>query len=138
MAPSGTSEIEMKILHQGDVARAPVDPSNFSGPGWMQRAGGYDDEPGIKLFRVHFEPGTRTHWHVHSGPQLLHVIEGRCLVQRKGGPVEVLETGDVAIVEPGEVHWHGADPSGPMTHLAVNVASETTWLGPGDDGPADA
>ena len=84
----------------------------------------------LACIRLFFEPGTRTNWHVHTGPQLLHVVEGRCLLQSKGGPVEALETGDVAIVEPGEVHWHGADRSGPMVHLAINVASETTWMEP--------
>jgi quercetin dioxygenase-like cupin family protein len=76
---------------------------------------------------VRFEPGAHTHWHTHSGGQLLQIIEGRARVQAWGEPMQSLSTGDTAIAPPGEKHWHGAGAEGPMTQLAV-TSGEVTWL----------
>jgi hypothetical protein len=32
------------------------------------------------------------------------------MVQRRGGPIEVIRPGDRVFFEPGEDHWHGAVP----------------------------
>jgi quercetin dioxygenase-like cupin family protein len=105
-----------------------ADPKTFTGRARIKRMGGAGSSPGVKLYRVAFEPGARTHWHVHSGPQLLVVVEGPCLVQRWNGPLETARSGDVVHIAPGEKHWHGAGHGGPATHIAVNVDAETTWL----------
>ena len=76
---------------------------------------------------VRFEPGAHTHWHQHSGGQLLHIIEGSARVQAWGEEVQSLSAGDTAIAPPGEKHWHGASADGPMTQLAV-TSGEVTWL----------
>jgi quercetin dioxygenase-like cupin family protein len=57
---------------------------------------------------VHFMPGARTAWHRHPLGQSLFVIEGIGLVQRRGGPIEVIRPGDRVYIEPDEEHWHGA------------------------------
>jgi quercetin dioxygenase-like cupin family protein len=41
------------------------------------------------------------------------------MVQRWQGPVEEIHPGDVISSPPGEKHWHGATPTTPMTHIAV-------------------
>jgi quercetin dioxygenase-like cupin family protein len=68
---------------------------------------------------VHFTPGARTAWHTHPNGQTIYVTEGVGLVQRRGGPVEIIRPGDRVFFEPGEDHWHGAVPDRFMTHLAL-------------------
>jgi quercetin dioxygenase-like cupin family protein len=80
---------------------------------------------------VHFTPGARTAWHTHPNGQTIYVTEGRGLCQRRGGPVEVIRPGDRVFFEPSEDHWHGAEPSRFMTHLAMldvdDEGNNATW-----------
>jgi quercetin dioxygenase-like cupin family protein len=68
---------------------------------------------------VTFEPGARTAWHTHPLGQTLIVTAGCGLVQRWGGPIELIRPGDVVWFPPGEKHWHGAPPTTAMTHIAI-------------------
>jgi quercetin dioxygenase-like cupin family protein len=68
---------------------------------------------------VTFEPGARTAWHTHPLGQTLLVTFGRGWVQREGGPIEEIGTGDVVWFPPGEKHWHGAAPTTAMAHIAI-------------------
>lgn len=80
---------------------------------------------------VHFTPGARTAWHIHPNGQTIYVTEGIGLVQRRGGPIEVIYPGDRVFFSPGEEHWHGAAPTRFMTHLAMHDVPENgtaaTW-----------
>ena len=89
---------------------------------------GVSDDPRVNVYRVAFEAGTRTAWHSHSGPQLLLIVEGRCRLQKEGGPIQEIATGGTVCIAPGEKHWHGATPAAPMTHLAININAMTDWL----------
>jgi quercetin dioxygenase-like cupin family protein len=68
---------------------------------------------------VTFEPGARTAWHTHPLGQNLIVTAGRGLVQRWGGSIEEVRSGDVIWFLPGEKHWHGATATTAMTHIAI-------------------
>ncbi|MEU4344037.1 cupin domain-containing protein [Nocardia sp. NPDC023852] len=68
---------------------------------------------------VRFAPGARTRWHRHPVGQVLVVTDGAGLVQRRGGSVETIRTGDTVRIEADEWHWHGATPDKSMTHLAI-------------------
>jgi quercetin dioxygenase-like cupin family protein len=68
---------------------------------------------------VRFAPGAHTAWHKHPLGQMLFVLEGEGLVQRRGGPVEVIRPGDRVWTEPNEEHWHGATASSFMAHMAL-------------------
>ncbi|RXT24350.1 cupin [Rhizobium leguminosarum] len=68
---------------------------------------------------VTFEPGARTAWHTHPLGQTLIVTSGCGRVQREGGPVEEIRSGDVVCFAPGERHWHGASPTTAVTHIAI-------------------
>ncbi len=68
---------------------------------------------------VTFEPGARTAWHTHPLGQTLIITAGFGRAQRDGGPIEELRPGDVVWFAPGERHWHGASPTTPMTHTAI-------------------
>lgn len=80
---------------------------------------------------VHFTPGARTAWHTHPNGQTIFVIEGVGLAQRRGGPIEVIRSGDRVFFEPGEHHWHGAAPTRFMTHIAMldvdDKGTNATW-----------
>jgi quercetin dioxygenase-like cupin family protein len=73
---------------------------------------------------VRFAPGARTRWHRHPVGQVLVITEGTGLVQRHGGEVETIRTGDTVRIEAGEWHWHGATPNCAMTHLAIEELPE--------------
>ncbi len=123
----------MRTARLTELGSEPSDPSTFVGQARLTRMPGLSDQPVVQGFRVEFQPAARTNWHTHSGPQLLIVVSGTCRLQKAGGPVEELATGDVACIAPGECHWHGASPDGVMTHVAINIDSTTTWLAPVTD-----
>ena len=104
------------------------DPKTFTGEATLIRLNGLADDPGINAYRVAFQPRARTDWHTHSGIQLLIILDGVCRLQTDGGAVTEINAGDVVSIEPDERHWHGASDREPMTHLAVNVASTTSWF----------
>ena len=83
----------------------------------------------VRVSFVRFQPGATTHWHSHSGGQVLHVVEGEGRAQDRGAAVVVLKPGDTVTAEAGQEHWHGAAPGSAMTHLAVTIG-EVTWLEP--------
>jgi quercetin dioxygenase-like cupin family protein len=76
---------------------------------------------------VRFEAGAHTHWHKHSGGQVLHIVEGRARVQAWGEEAHSLGAGDTVVSPPDEKHWHGAGEFGPMTQLAL-TAGEVSWF----------
>jgi quercetin dioxygenase-like cupin family protein len=117
----------MHILHRSDsTPGTPGNPAYFTGGVTLKKAP--EDCGPAELIRVEFAPGARTHWHTHSGVQLLFVLAGRCRFQAWGGEIQEAGTGETVYIPPGEKHWHGATPEAPMVHLAVNLNLETTWL----------
>lgn len=68
---------------------------------------------------VTFKAGARTAWHSHPLGQTLIVTDGLGWTQVEGGPVVEMRVGDVVVCPPGLRHWHGAAPTGPMSHVAV-------------------
>ena len=71
-----------------------------------------------------FAPCARTAWHVHALGQSLHIVQGRALIQSRGGPVVEVGPGQTVHTPPGEWHWHGATPDTVMTHLALSETPE--------------
>ena len=118
----------MRIRRLSEHTVEGSDPKTFTGQATLVRLNDLADEPSINAYRVAFQARARTNWHTHSGTQLLIVLDGVCRLQTDTGAVTEITAGDVASIEPGERHWHGASDKGPMTHLAVNVASTTSWF----------
>ena len=118
----------MRIRKLNDHPIEPADPKTFTGQAKVVRMSQLYDDPSIQAYRVEFNPCARTDWHTHSGPQLLVILSGICRLQRETEPVVEVSVGDVVCIEPGDRHWHGAGSNGPMTHLAINLASTTSWL----------
>ena len=69
--------------------------------------------------RIIFDPGTQTSWHASPFGQTLIVLKGYGWVERRSGSIEEIRTGDAVWLEPGETHRFGAEPTGPMTVVAV-------------------
>lgn len=95
-----------------------------------------DDPARVRGSNVTFEAGARTNWHEHPLGQTLVILHGRGLVQRWGGPVEVVTAGDSVWFPPNEKHWHGAAPDTAMMHLAIVETLDgksVDWLEPVSD-----
>ena len=124
----------MKQFRGTDIPFEPADSRNFVGTARVKRLplveGG--DAP-VMAYLVEFQPGARTNWHTHSGPQLLLIHEGQGRVQKWGEPVREMKAGDAVTIEPNEKHWHGAAPGSRMTHFAINLNFTTDWLEPVSD-----
>ncbi len=78
----------------------------------------------ISASAVRFTPRARTAWHTHPNGQTIYVTEGVGRCQRRGGPVELIRSGERVFFEPGEEHWHGAAPDLFMTHIAMAEVDE--------------
>jgi 4-carboxymuconolactone decarboxylase len=82
---------------------------------------------------VTFEAGAHSVWHTHPRGQTLIVTAGVGRVQRWGDVAQEIRPGDVIWIPPGQKHWHGATPVGPMTHIAMQGAvggKNVEWLEP--------
>ncbi len=124
----------MHVYPERDATATPVNPAHFTGGVWRTEhlpAQGPDRLVGNRFL---YEPGSRSHWHLHDGDQAIVVTAGRGLVSWEGldEPVVVLP-GDWLHVEPGVEHWHGAAPDSVFVHLAVTAPGATHWLRPVDD-----
>jgi quercetin dioxygenase-like cupin family protein len=118
----------VEIASNGDGTFERGDDGRFAGEVWLR--GTLTVSDGTNIGIVHFSPGARTHWHRHPGGQWLYGISGRGRVRTRGERGHVLEPGDVLYVGPDEVHFHGASPSAPMSHVAVNGGGAPEWMDP--------
>jgi quercetin dioxygenase-like cupin family protein len=101
-------------------------PDKYHGLVWLKRFVDLPDES-VRVFVLHFTPGTRTNWHVHSGRQVMYVLYGRGCVQEWGARATIVEPGDVVYLEPGVKHWHGAAPNSDFIHSTIAFDKETFW-----------
>jgi quercetin dioxygenase-like cupin family protein len=108
-----------------------ADPSHFTGDASRHDLIVVDSPPSSALL-VRFAPGGRTHWHRHPDGQYLYVVEGRGWVQSRGHDAVSVQAGDCVYAAPGEEHWHGADATEGVAHLAFSFGI-TEWIGPTDD-----
>lgn len=95
------------------------------------------EEGEMTAMRAFVEPGVVTHWHTHPRGQLLFVLDGVGLVQREGGRVTEVRTGDSVWFAPGERHWHGATPVSPFGYVSVQPVRDGVavhWLEPVEAG----
>jgi quercetin dioxygenase-like cupin family protein len=76
----------------------------------------------VRALKVAFAPGARTAWHKHPLGQTLYVTDGVGLVGWGDAPVQRIAAGDTVWIPPGCLHWHGAAPDSPMTHIAIQEA----------------
>jgi quercetin dioxygenase-like cupin family protein len=107
----------------------PADRGSFSGDAHTHLVAAAERDVPLKLYYVRFEPGARTHWHTHSGTQILVVCSGRCRYQIAGNAVRELAAGESVRFDAGVRHWHGAVDDQAAEHIAINLdGRETEWL----------
>ena len=123
----------MKIFRAAQISSEGGDPKTFTGDVIRTTLAGDTVGTPVHVYRVEFLPGARTHWHTHSGPQWILVVEGRIRLQVLGEPVTEVVKGDAVVFQPGEKHWHGAAAGERGVHLAVNVNAATNWMEPVTD-----
>ena len=103
----------------------------FTGTVWLDEIAVGVPPSNLRVHSVTFSPGARTAWHTHPLGQALHVLSGVGRVQKRGGAVREIRSGDSVWIEPEEQHWHGASPDHVFVHLAVQEATpggdEAAW-----------
>jgi quercetin dioxygenase-like cupin family protein len=57
--------------------------------------------------------------------QTLYVVSGLGWVQKEGAARQAICPGDVVAIAAGENHWHGAEASHTMVHVAMQEGDET-------------
>src|SRR5918999_832302 len=120
-------------ITKNSLETAPGPSDWFTGAVYLDTVAIPSEPSRLAASSVHFTPGARTAWHTHPFGQTNYVTEGVGLCQRRGGPIEVIRSGDRVFFEPGEDHWHGAAPNRFMTQLAMqevdDQGSPVTWGG---------
>jgi quercetin dioxygenase-like cupin family protein len=119
----------MKITREGSVPSGKGPGEYFTGE--VRVDAPFSGSGGLSGALVTFAPGARTAWHTHPLGQTIIIVSGLGHIQRDGGPIETVRTGDVVFFEPGEKHWHGASPDLGMSHIAVSEKQDgkaVTWL----------
>ncbi len=119
LASVSTEAQTMAITHDGSRAVRPGPEANFTGDVRVEMLFEALEPSDASGGSVTFEPGARTAWHAHPGGQTLIVTAGTGRVQRWGGPIEEIRSGDVVRIPADEKHWHGASPHTSMTHIAI-------------------
>jgi len=114
----------------GVPSEARGDGGTFTGRVWADPV--IAASPDLTVNAVFFEPRARTHWHKHTGGQVLAVSHGFGFIQARDGTGGRLTPGDVVHIPAGEEHWHGASPDAYVLHLAVSIGP-TEWLEPVSD-----
>ena len=131
LAAPAASAGSQTIVRAAEQQSAPVNPANFTGA--ARSDGAFRQQAPARVYGgwVTFEPGSRTHWHIHPLGQTLIVTFGAGLTQVEGGPVREIRAGDIVICPPGGKHWHGAKPNQAMQHIAIGERAENEqvqWL----------
>lgn len=111
--------------------RAPAD--WFEGIVWQQPVVMAEAPARLQALLVSFEPGARTNWHTHPLGQTLYVVSGCGIAQSRDGAPVLIRAGDAVWFPPGEAHWHGAAPTTPMAHIAMQEGEDgraVDWLEP--------
>ena len=123
----------MKVIKASERLRAETLPPTGRFHGQVMQRPLHASDAQTRASFVHFEPGSHTHWHTHSGGQVLYIVQGRARVQAwEDDTMHDLAAGDTAISPPGEKHRHGAAADVAMTHLAV-TCGEVSWLEDAED-----
>jgi quercetin dioxygenase-like cupin family protein len=121
----------MKVIHgHATPAESERRSATFTGEVWADPVLAVTD--GVSINNVFFTPGARTHWHTHERGQVLLVLAGHGRVFAQGGEIEPIGAGDTVWIAPGERHWHGADASSYMIHVAVSLGA-ADWQEPVSD-----
>jgi quercetin dioxygenase-like cupin family protein len=122
---------EVRISRAADNPTVQAPAVNFTGTVRLDAQFRNEAPSRLRGALVSFEPRARTNWHTHPLGQTLVVTQGSGFVQRWGGPRHQFKAGDVVWIPPNAKHWHGADETSSMSHVAITEALDgknVDWL----------
>lgn len=122
LSPALAADDAVQVSRAGTRTVATAPAQNFTGAVKVEMLHTPSGAQRASAGSVSFAPGSRTAWHSHPLGQTLIVTAGVGRVQRWGGPVEEIRSGDVVRIAPGVKHWHGAARGSAMTHIAITEA----------------
>ncbi|MBB5865227.1 cupin domain-containing protein [Xanthomonas sp. 3058] len=134
--PGGPSTQLIRVSKAGGAASAVGPAEYFTGRVRIDAPFQTDAPARVGGATVSFEPGARTAWHTHPLGQTLIVTAGAGRVQEWGKPAQEIRPGDIVWIPPGVKHWHGANATVAMSHIAIAEAqdgSPVAWLEPVSD-----
>lgn len=107
----------------------PAPAKNFTGSVFQDPLARADGLSKTNATTVTFVPGARTVWHHHDMRQVLVVTTGVGILQIKSQKAQPLRPGDVATVQSGVQHWHGASSSSVFAHISIleSTPDGTGW-----------
>jgi quercetin dioxygenase-like cupin family protein len=110
-------------------------PANFTGSVFQDPLARAEGTSKTNATTVTFVPGARTVWHQHDMRQVLVVTMGVGILQIRGQSAEAMRPGDVATVQPGVEHWHGASATSLFAHISIleSTPEGTDWGNPVSD-----
>jgi quercetin dioxygenase-like cupin family protein len=119
----------MRVFPERSASSALADAAHFTGRVWRTDYIEPADLTRLAGSRFLYEPGARSHWHVHEREQAIIAVFGSGMVAWEGldAPISI-GVGDWWHVAPGVPHWHGATPESAFAHLAVTAGGQTIWL----------
>jgi quercetin dioxygenase-like cupin family protein len=123
--------MEMKITRSGSQPSTKPSADYFTGTVRLDPMFQAPEPGRVSAGHVTFEPGARSAWHTHPLGQTLIITSGLGWVQREGGLIEEVRTGDIVWFPPGLKHWHGASPATAMSHIAIQESlngKNVDWL----------
>jgi quercetin dioxygenase-like cupin family protein len=128
-----SKNMSIQIEHADELPAQQGSAENFTGAVQVRMVAASQEGP-ASVEQVTFRRGGRTHWHTHSGEQMLYFLEGLGRVQQRGERALDARPGDVARIPADVEHWHGAHPDEQheMTHLSITFGT-TNWLEPVSD-----
>jgi quercetin dioxygenase-like cupin family protein len=119
----------MRVIPERSLTSQLADPACFTGRVWSTQYVEPASADALAGSRFLYDPGARSHWHVHEREQFIIAEFGVGIVAWDGlAAPHRLTPGDWWHVEPGVPHWHGATPEAPFAHLAVTAGGSTIWL----------
>jgi quercetin dioxygenase-like cupin family protein len=112
----------MDVKKQTEIVTSVAPSKYINGNAWINHL--VDAQAGCTVSSVTFEAGARTHWHHHPTVQILIGEKGCGFVQQRGGNKQLIKPGDVVVIYPGEMHWHGATPKSMFSHVAIQLVKD--------------
>ena len=92
------------------------------------------DAADVRGARLRYDAGARSHWHVHDGPLVLLIEQGRGRYQMQGQPIREFGPGEAIVLPANVPHWHGASAKEGLTWVVLSVGRNVKWMQPvGDD-----
>ncbi|WP_349781713.1 cupin domain-containing protein [Xanthomonas arboricola] len=131
VTPGGEEQQAIRVSKAGGAVSAAGPADYFTGKVRIDAPFQADAPARVGGATVTFEPGARTAWHTHPLGQTLIVTAGAGRVQEWGKPAQQIRPGDIVWIPPGVKHWHGANATVAMSHIAIAEAqdgSPVTWL----------